>query len=125
MDIGTLFAAIGSNVLGNATIQALVLITLADFVLGTLKAISNKTFNVSWLDAWVGDHLVKVVTILFGLVFGIVAPPITIGDFSLNVVGVAAETAAAAYLIKTAASVAGNFNFGGSDEPPAAVNPSS
>ena len=123
MDIGTLFGDVGANVLGNTTLQAIVLVTLADFVLGTLKAIGNKTFQIQWLDAWVGDHLVKVVTIVFGLIFGIVAPPITIGDFSLNVVGAAAETAALAYLIKTGASVVGNFNFGGGDEPPASVTP--
>lgn len=121
MDIGALFGALGSNILGNATIQAVVLVTVADFVLGTLKAIGNHTFEVKWLDAWVGDHLVKVIMILFGLLFGIVAPPIVVGDFHLNIVGATAETAAVAYLIKTGASVAGNFNFGGGDPPPASV----
>lgn len=121
LDIGGLFAALGSNVLGNTTLQAIVLITLADFVLGSVKALSNGTWKAKWLDAWVGDHLAKVVTIIFGLLFGIVAPPIVIGDFSLNVVGAAAETAALAYLIKTGVSVAGNFNFSSADPPPASV----
>ena len=121
MGIGDLFGSLGASVLGNATLQAIVLITVADFALGTLKAVGNKTFNIAWLDAWVGDHFVKVVAIVFGLIFGIVAPPITIGDFSLNVVGAAAETAAAAYLIKTAASVVGNLNFTSADTPPEAV----
>lgn len=123
MDLAALFGSLGASVVANTTIQGIVLITLADFVLGSLKALSNHTFQIKWLDAWVGDHFLKVVTILFGLVFGIVAPAITIGTVSLNLVGIGAEAAAVAYFAKTLASVVSNLNFGGGDAPPASVSP--
>lgn len=122
MDIGQIFAAIGSDVVKNTTLQAIFFISVLDFVLGTLKALAPpSTFNIKWVDAWVGDHLVKAVAISFAVVFGIVAPDIKLGDFSFNLVAVAAEAAAVTYVAKTASSALGNLNFGSSDPPPASV----
>lgn len=123
MDLGTIVQELASSVVSNTTLQLIFFVSIGDFVLGSLKALSNHTFDFKWVDAWVGDHLFKAVMIAFGMVFGIIVPPIQVAGLDINIVAVTAEGAAITYIGKTIASMVGNLNFGGGDSAPASVTP--
>lgn len=122
MNLGEVVAFLSRDPIAYACLQGVFWVSLADFVLGTLKALAPpSTFSLKWVDAWVGDHLFKAAMITFALIFGYLAPPITVGDFSLNGILLAAEAAAATYILKTGTSAVGNLNFRSPDEPPESV----
>lgn len=108
----------------NAALQGIVLVSIADFVLGSLKSVlGSHTFDIKWFDAWVGDHLLKALTIAGILVFGRIAPDLVVGDFHFNVFAGAGIGAAATYVATVGASVVGNLNFGSADPAPSSTAP--
>lgn len=90
----------------NAAAVGVVALALLDFILGTVRAISNATWVPEAAATWVRMQLLgQVVPIILVLTFGQIIGTIRVGDFEFNVLVVGALTAAASYTITTAKSV--------------------
>lgn len=114
-----LLAQLGADTPAITAIVGVTLLGLLDWVLGVVRAIANKTFDLAYLDTWVRKQLLgRILPIVLVLAFSQVIGDITVGDMSLNLLFIAGMTAAGAYALTTAKSIADSLNANAPDEPP-------
>jgi|KBSSwiStaDraftv2_1062776.scaffolds.fasta_scaffold159827_3 hypothetical protein len=92
-------------------IELVVIVALLDFVLGTIRAIADRTFAFAAVDVWVRTKLLgRVLPIVITLLVGSVVGDVKLGDFSFNVITIAAMTAAVTFVLAEAQSIVDNVN---------------
>ena len=107
----TILAQLSGDPLTNSAIIAVVALALLDFVTGTVRAISDGTFQIAALDVWVRKTLLgRVVTIILVLVFGRFVGTVTVGETTLAVLTGAGLAAAATFAAAALASIVANLN---------------
>lgn len=103
----------------NAALTGIVVLGLLEWGTGTLRAIADKTFQLSLLDTWVRTQLAgRILPVALVLIVGEAAPSISFGDFSFSIVTAAGLAAAAGYAAGAAKSIIDNLNKGAADPLP-------
>ena len=103
-----------------------VLLAIADFVLGTVRAVANSELTFSWalLSDWIRNKGLPLVTIavLFGLDAAFDVLSIDVGDTNLGAFGILAYGQLGTFIASEAASVLKNATSltGGTGTPPTA-----
>jgi Bacteriophage holin family len=113
----TILLALQNTVEGKA-IAGIAALALLDFVTGSLRAIQGGQFSLDKFSTWVRTSLIQVVIITLTIVAGKALGSITIGDFSIDVIGLAGLAAAASFAATTGKSILDNLNPKVADTPP-------
>jgi small basic protein len=121
MDV--LLSHLPGDPVANAAAIGVTLLAILDFLMGSVRALANQTFQLTSFSTWVRAHLLgHVIPIILLLSFGQVAGTINVGDFAFNTFVVAGLAAAAAYALPTAKSIIDSVNPQAPDTvPPKAV----
>lgn len=118
MDV--LLAKLPGDPIANAAAVGSVILAILDFLIGTVRALSDGTWKPEYMSSWVRAQLLgHVVPIVLILSFGQVIGTITIGDFKLNVLIAGGLAAAASYAVVTAKSILDSINRSVPDTLPA------
>lgn len=112
-----LLGQLANSVEGKA-ITAIAALALLDFVTGSLRAIQSGQFTLDAFATWVRVSLIHVVIITLTILFGKALGPISIGEFSIDVIGLAGLAAAASFAATTGKSILDNLNPKVADTPP-------
>ena len=108
----------GDPVANAAAVGAFGLAVL-DFLIGTVRAIANRTWSAEYAATWVRLQLLGQVTpIVLALLFGQVIGDITIGDVSFNVITASALLAAGTYAVTTINSIKNSLTPSAPDPVP-------
>jgi len=114
-----LLAKLPGDPVANAAAIGIVVLALADFIIGSLRAISGGTFTWDSFSTWVRSQLAgHVLPIFFLLLVGQVFGTIAIGDVHFNAILIAAEVAAASYAATTVKSILDSLNTNAPDPVP-------
>lgn len=110
MEFGSLISGMFSDPIVANAFWAVLGLCFLNFVLGSLRAFSNKVFELSALDAWIRTDVAgRVLPILITLLAAQALPDLSVfgvtGEAALNAFGLAQ---AAAYIVATLASIAAN-----------------
>lgn len=110
MEFGTLIGNMFSDPIVSNAFWAVLGLCILNFVLGSLRAFSNKVFEVTALDAWIRTDVAgRVLPILITLLAAQALPDLSVfgvtGEAALNAFGLAQ---AAAYIVATLGSIASN-----------------
>lgn len=98
--------------LTNNAIIAVIALALLGFVLGTIRAIADKTFTWSALDVWIRKDLMgRVIPIILLLAFGRVVGTVSVGDADLALLTAAGLAAAATYAVTAITSIVASLNM--------------
>jgi hypothetical protein len=97
--------------LTNNAILGIVALAILGFVLGTLRAVADKSFVWSALDVWIRKDLMgRVIPIILILAFGRVVGTIKVGDVELAVLTATGLIAAATYAATAVTSIVASLN---------------
>ncbi len=122
MSLGEALQQLATDHIQWAVIVTILALGVLDFVLGVLRAWADKAappVKLEYLDVWVRTQLAgRIVPIILVLIFAALAPPVTIGDFSLQPLAVAGNIAAAAYALSTSKSIIDSLNPSTPDKTP-------
>ena len=119
MDFGDAFRALFTDPATNAAVQGVLVVGLIEFATGVIRAISNRSFSLDYVDVWVRSQLAgRIVPILLVLLGSRLGGDLTVGEFSLNLLATAGLAAAAAYVAAAAKSIVDSVNPSAPDEMP-------
>lgn len=119
MEFGQLLSRLWTDPVTNNAIVLLFVVPVVDLLTGAARAIANSTFHLALLDTWVRTKIAgRAIPIVLVLLFGTVVGNIAVGDWSFNVLTVAAIAAAATFLATEATSIVANISPTVPDGPP-------
>ena len=109
--------------LTNNAIIGVAVLAILGFVIGTIRAIGDKTFVWSALDVWVRKDLMgRVIPIVLILAFGRVIGTVQVGDIELSLLSVAGFGAAATYAATSIKSIINSLDSQAPNPVPTDVN---
>ena len=124
VDLKAFVGAMFGDQTTNWVILLLLLLPALDWILGILRAIQSKTFQLDLIDVFLrttvaGRVIPLLLLILFGRFVAVGAPTdLVVPGLDLNVLTTAGYIAAVPFILATINSIYGSVNLKATDEPP-------